>query len=477
MDQRVADNQPDDAAERVPSWRHMLLGPRARIIWTINAGVAIQAFGWFLVSTIMPTVVLELGRPELLSWGTTAFLALSIPGGASAGYLKGRFGARPVLVTASLIVIAANLAGLASPDMTVFLLARASQGLGEGMILSLCYVLVGDCLPAREVNPAFGILAVVWALATLIGPWLAGLLTGLASWRLAFLPMLAIGGAFLWLAAIGPAPEAPVRRGPADLPLGRLGVIGLAIIAVSFAGATRDVLSAGFLVALALALLAFCLRLDRRSRRRLLPAGLLSLSRPSSLGVWIIGLMYAAEAGAPLYNTYFVQVGHGTSVYAAGLFSSIVALSWSATAILVARIGKTCGPAMLVTGPTLLAAGLGLLIFWHALPLLLAAIGLLAIGSGFGVSYGFLTEYIIGLAPPEERDVTSGTIPVVESTCAAIGTAIAGLLGNAAGFGRHGPADIPALVPMTVYGASAAAALVIVACAWHFRRLAIAAGI
>jgi hypothetical protein len=32
-------------------------------------------------------------------------------------------------------------------------------------------------------------------------------------------------------------------------------------------------------------------------------------------------------------------------------------------------------------------------------------------------------------------------------------------------------------VPMTVYGASAAAALVIVVCAWRFRRLAIAAGI
>src|SRR5476649_1502610 len=180
-----------------PSWRHLLLGPSRRTVWTISIGVAIQAFGWFLVSTIMPSVVLELGRPEQLSWGTTAFLALSVPGSASAGYLKGRFGARRVLIAAGIIVIASNLLGLLSPSMEVFLLSRAVQGLGEGLILALCYILVGDSLAPREVSPAFAILAVVWALATLIGPWLAGLLTAIASWRLAFTPLLLLAGTFL----------------------------------------------------------------------------------------------------------------------------------------------------------------------------------------------------------------------------------------------------------------------------------------
>ena len=39
---------------------------------------------------------------------TTAFLALSVPGSASAGYLKGRYGARRVLIAASVLVIASN---------------------------------------------------------------------------------------------------------------------------------------------------------------------------------------------------------------------------------------------------------------------------------------------------------------------------------------------------------------------------------
>src|SRR5260221_11542495 len=198
MDESHTADAPD---ARAPTWGTLLFGASRRTVWTISIGVAIQAFGWFLVSTIMPSVVLELGRPEQLSWGTTAFLALSVPGSASAGYLKGRFGARRVLIAAGTLVIASNLLGLASPTMEIFLLSRAIQGLGEGLVLALCYILVGDSLAPREVSPAFAILAVVWALATLIRPWLAGLLTAALSWRLAFAPRLVLAAAFLWLVA------------------------------------------------------------------------------------------------------------------------------------------------------------------------------------------------------------------------------------------------------------------------------------
>ena len=466
-----------EAAGLSPSWRELLFGRRARSVWTISLGVAIQAFGWFLVSTIMPSVVLEFGSPHLLSWGTTAFLALSIPGSACAGFLKGRHGARPVLIAASGIVIAANLLGFAAPNMEVFLLSRALQGLGEGMVLALCFILVGDSLEPPEVTPAFGILAVVWALATLIGPWLAGLLTDIASWRFAFLPMLVMSTSFLWLVASAPA--AP-RSAPATtaraLPLGRVAIIGLAIVAVSFAGVGRDLLRASLLIALALLLIGICFRIDRQSAARLFPGNLLSLSGASPLGIWILGLMFGAEACAPLYIAYFVQVGHGTSVFFAGQYAAITAFSWSMAAIFIGRVGRRVSGAMLILGPLLLTLGLALLTFWDALPLAVSAIGLVSVGSGFGISYGFFTEHVIGMAAERERDVTAGAIPTLESICGALGAAISGLLGNAAGFAGSGAADIPASVPITVFGTSAAVSLLVLAAAVRFRRLVIAAG-
>ena len=465
-----------------PRWRELLFGRRARIIWTISLGVAIQAFGWFLVSTIMPSVVLDLGSPHLLSWGTTAFLALSIPGSACAGYLKGRYGARRVLVTASAIVIIANLLGFAAPNMEIFLASRAIQGLGEGMVLALCYILVSDSLDPIEVSPAFAILAVVWALATLIGPWLAGLLTDIANWRFAFLPMLAMSTSFLWLVARHPAPPRPTAKeaeqneAKKGLPLGRVAIIGLAITCVSFAGISRDPVQAGALIAGTLLLIAICLHIDRRSAARLFPRDLMSLRRAAPLGIWILGLMFGSEACAPLYIAYFVQIGHGTSVFFAGQYAAITAFSWSAAAILIGRVGPQTSKAMLLLGPALLSFGLAMLVFWHDLPLAVSAIALVSLGVGFGVSYGFFTEHVIGLAVESERDVTAGAIPTFESICGALGAAISGLLGNAAGFGAEGAADIPAAVPMTVFGTSAAVSLLVLGAAFRFRRMVIAAG-
>jgi MFS family permease len=472
--------QPDRVQARpaAPSWGELLFGRRARIVWTISLGVAIQAFGWFLVSTIMPSVVLDLGSPHLLSWGTTAFLALSIPGSACAGYLKGRHGARRVLIAASVIVVAANLLGFGAPNMEIFLASRAVQGLGEGMILALCYILVSDSLDPAEVTPAFGILAVVWALATLIGPWLAGLLTDIASWRFAFLPMLAMSMSFLWLVARHPTPAraAPAPAPKLDLPLGRVAIIGLAIAAVSIAGVSRDPGRAGALIVVTLLLIAACLHIDRRSQARLFPVDLTSLRRPAPLGIWILGLMFGSEAAAPLYIAYFVQIGHGTSVFFAGQYAAITAFSWSVAAIAIGRVGKTTSRRMLVLGPALLTLGLALLIFWHALPLAVSAVALVGLGVGFGVSYGFITEHVIALAVARERDVTAGAIPTFESICGAVGAALSGLLGNVAGFGATGAADIPAAVPVTVYGVSAAVSLLALAAAVRFRRMVVAAG-
>ncbi|HWU00300.1 MAG TPA: MFS transporter [Terriglobales bacterium] len=466
----VASDEKLQETRRKVSWIDLLFGSKARITWTISIGCAIHAFGWFLVSTIMPSVILQLGKPQLLSWGTTAFLALSIPGSASAGYLKNRFGIRPVLMGAALTVIAATSLGLVAPNMTVFLLARAIQGLGDGMVLAFCYIIVSEALEPQEMNPAFGILAVVWAVATLIGPGLGGLLTDWFSWRMAFMPMLVLSVLLLILVASERRIARPAVSDKAGLPLGRLATLALAIGAVSVAGAGETGAFAVVLLAAALALILYCFRLDHRSAQRLFPQHLLSLRRISALGIWILGFMFAADSGPPIYMTYFVQVGHGTSVFFAGQFAAITALAWSVSAIAVSHRGGRFGRAMLLTGPSCLLIGFTALTLWQHLPLPLSGIALMVIGSGFGLSYAFFTEQIIAHAPENERDVTAGAIPTLESICAAFGAATAGLLGNLAGFGGFGASDIPPAVPLTVFGASALGSAFILYCAWRFWR-------
>ena len=350
----------------------------------------------------MPSVVLELGSPHQLSWGTTAFLALSIPGSASAGYPEGavRRAPRPDrrrLPSSS----PSNLLGFASPNMEIFLLSRAVQGLGEGMVLALCYILVGDSLEPREVSPAFAILAVVWALATLIGPWLAGSADRVASWRFAFAPAAGAVGGFLWLVAHRSKPPAARRMpaakaGAAARPAGHHRAHHRRRLLRR--GQPRSDPSPRSLIALTLLLHRLCFRIDRRERGAALPGRICSrFGEPATLGIWILALMFGAEAAAPLYIAYFVQIGHGTSVFFAGQYRG------HHRAFLVGRGDRhrprrpRTGRNMIVLGPALLTLGLAVLVFWHDLPLAVSAIALASLGIGFGISYGFITEHVIGL--------------------------------------------------------------------------------
>ena len=92
---------------------------------------------------------------------------------------------------------------------------------------------------------------------------------------------------------------------------------------------------------------------------------------------------------------------------------------------------------MLIVGPCLLTLGLAALMFWHAMPLLLGAFALIAVGSGFGLSYSFFTEYVIGLSPEDERDVTAGAIPTLENICVGDRRRPGRLAGQCRGLRRH----------------------------------------
>ena len=144
-------------------WRDLLLGPKKAAVWTICLGVALHAFNWFVVNTITPSAVLELGRPELLSWVTAFYLVFSIVGSSGAAFLKARLGLRTVLIGSSLLAMVGSLIIAAAPNMEVLLAGRIVQGFAEGIVMALCYVIAADVVGEEALPSLFGLLAVVWA--------------------------------------------------------------------------------------------------------------------------------------------------------------------------------------------------------------------------------------------------------------------------------------------------------------------------
>ena len=435
------------AAEARVTWGQLLLGPKRTAVWTICLGVALHAFNWFVISTITPSAVQELDGAKLLSWVTAFFLVFSIVGSSGAAFLKARLGLRSVLIGASLAAALGSLVIAAAPNMEVLLFGRILQGFAEGMVIALCYVIAADVVGEAALPSLFGLLAVVWATATIGGPILGGVLAHLWSWRMAAAALAPVAILFTVLAlAVLPA-RGDNGEGGKGWPLLRMIFLTGGSLAVCVASESGSPGLAATLVVAALGALWIGLHLDRRAHAPLFPARLLSPRDASALGLWIIGLMPLAEASVFLFIPYIAQVHMGLSVMHAGQIGSLTAIGWSFSAMFVARLGPQAASRMIVAGPILLTLGMFVLawsIDRQALAVMSAA--LVACGIGFGIANGFLCQRTIGASASGERDVTSGAIPTFEGLGAALGAAFSGIIAASAGF----PALDSTTRPMTI---------------------------
>jgi MFS family permease len=416
-------------------WRDLLLGPKRAAVWTICLGVALHAFNWFVVSTITPSAVIELQGTELLSWVTAFFLVFSIVGSSGAAFLKAKLGLRTVLIGASLAAALGSVVIAVAPNMEVLLAGRIVQGFAEGMVLALCYVIAADVVGEKALPSLFGLLAVVWATATIGGPILGGVLAHVWSWRAATGALAPVAILFMIMALVVLPARGENDARARGWPLLRMILLTGGSLALCIASDAASQAQAIAMMATALAALALGFVLDRRARSPLFPSRILSPHPASSLGLWIIGLMPLAEAGVFLFIPYVAQVHMGMSVLHAGQISSLTAIGWSFSAMIVARAGARTATRLIMIGPVLLTAGM-LLMAWaveHSEPVTMAA-ALLACGIAFGICNGFLCQRAIAASENLERDVTSGAIPTFEGLGAAIGAALAGIIAAGAGF-------------------------------------------
>lgn len=286
------------------------------------AGMFVAALDQTIVSTALPTIVGDLGGLDHYSWVVTAYLLTSTAVMPLVGKLSDIYG-RKLLFQASIAVFtaASALCGVAQ-DMTQLIAFRALQGLGAGGLLVLVFAIVGDVVPPRERGRYQGLVASVFAVASVIGPLIGGFIVDHFSWRWVFYVNLPVGAVALAITAR--ALRIPVVRHPH-----RIDVLGAVLLvgAVSSAllvcvwGGTEYAWGSAVIVGLAVAAVALTAAFiahERRTAEPLLPLTLFAnpvISTTSAVAVLLGMAMFGAIVFLPVY----LQIVQGRTATNSGL--------------------------------------------------------------------------------------------------------------------------------------------------------------
>lgn len=428
-----------------------------RQIMEALSGLLLGMFVAILSSTVvtnaLPEIISDLGGGQsAYTWVVTASLLAMTATTPLWGKLADLFSKKLLVqIALTLYVVASAAAGLSQSAGTLIVF-RVVQGIGVGGLTALAQIIMAAMIAPRERGRYSGYLGATFAVATVGGPLIGGVITDTSwlGWRWCFY----VGVPFAVIALI-------VLQKTLNLPVVRRKVkidwtgaflisaaVSLLLLWVTFAGDKYDWVSwqtytmlAGTVVLGALFLLT-----ESRASEPIIPLRLfrnrtITLASLASLFVGI-----AMFAGTVFFSQYF-QLARDKSPTMSGVMTIPMIgglfLSSTVSGLIITKTGRW--KAWLVSGGVLVTAGLGLLgtirydtEYWHI------AAFMAIMGLGIGMMMQNLVLCTQNQVSPQDLGAASSVVTFFRSLGGAIGvSALGAVLGNrVAGYVKDGLADL-----------------------------------
>jgi MFS family permease len=448
----AVENETDEARL---GWTALLGGRNAAYSVILAGGVTLHAVNIYIVTTILPSVVSDIGGLEYYAWSTTLFVVASILGSALSSRLLDRVGPGCAYASATALFVAGTLICAAAPAFPVLLAGRCVQGLGGGFLLALAYAVIRLVFPEALWSRAIGLISAMWGVSALIGPAVGGVFAELNIWRAAFWSLVPLSVIF------GTIAIAVLPRGSRDeaepSPLPQLVLLTASVVAVSAGSVSDNPLWNGVGLLVAGLMAALLVRTELGARARLLPKGALDAGgRLVALYATIALLVTGMQTD--IFVPYFLQLLHGQSPLTAGYLAALMAMGWTLGSMLSAGRSGEAGIRAIRTGPIFVLAGLAVLFLFIPVPggvgwrLVPICVGLLLVGLGIGVTWPHLVTNIFKETPASEQGLAAGSITTVQLYATAFSAAAAGMVANLGGLSDPGGAEGASSAALLLFG-------------------------
>jgi EmrB/QacA subfamily drug resistance transporter len=403
---------------------------RFEILGAVLVGIFLGALDQTIVGPVLPHISTELKGADYYTWIVTAYLLTSTVSIPVYSKLSDIFGRKPMLLAGiGLFLVGSALSGL-SQNMWQLIAFRGLQGLGAGALFPISLAVIGDLFTPAERAKYQGLFGAVFGIASLVGPFVGGMLTDNLSWRWIFYVNLPFGLVSLYLIwHLLPT----VRRTGASFNLDTAGVVTMAmtiipvLIALTLAEngdwAAPGVL-AGFAIGL-VALLAF-LFAETRAEDPVIPLGLFR-NRTFAVSGAATFLSSFAFGVLIIFLPLWFEVVQGASSTASGYDLLPFLLGLIASSLVSGLIVSRTGHYRLLTiaGAVVLAVGLALFTNLRAdTPTPVVWAWMLVAGIGVGPTMTVFTVIVQNAVPFKFMGTATGDLTLMRQIGTSVGLSV-----------------------------------------------------
>ncbi|MFF5783888.1 MDR family MFS transporter [Streptomyces sp. NPDC012693] len=416
-------------------------------------GMFVAILSSTIVSNALPQIITDLGGGQsAYTWVVTAALLSMTATTPLWGKLADLFSKKLLVQIALIIYVAGSIVAGLSQSTGMLIACRVVQGIGVGGLTALSQIILAAMIAPRERGRYSGYLGATFAVATVGGPLLGGVITDTdwLGWRWCF--YVGVPFAFIALVVLQKTLKLPVVKRQVKVDwAGALFIsaaVSLLLIWVTFAGDKYDWMSwqTAVMVLGALALGGIFVLVESKASEPIIPLRLfrnrtITLASLASLFVGV-----AMFAGTVFFSQYF-QLARNESPTMSGVLTipMIAGLFVSSTVsgLVITKTGRW--KAWLVSGGAFAAGGLGLLgtirydtAYWH-IALFMAVLGL-----GLGMMMQNLVLCTQNQVAPADLGAASSVVTFFRSLGGAIGVSALGavMAHRVAGYVKDGLAEL-----------------------------------